>query len=84
MLGEFAAFSFFGGRVIGFRSSVFLFFVVLPGFALVSRLAGFGVLGDVPINVTLLDYVGDRPIWPQMMDTGVVLNVVVLHRRRSG
>ena len=80
MLREFAAFSFFGGCVIGFRSSVFLFFVVLPGFVLVSRLAGFGVLGDVPINVTLLDRAGARPIRPQMMDTGVVLNVIIPHR----
>ena len=80
MLGELAAFPFFGGRIIRFSCSVFLLFVVLPRLALVSRLAGFGVLGDVPVNVALLVRVGARPIRPQMMHTGVMLDVVVLHR----
>ena len=84
MLGELVAFSFFGGRTLRLRAGVILFFVILPELSLVSRLAGFGVLGDVSIDVTLLERVGTCSIWPQMMDTGVVLDVVILHHKRSG
>ena len=80
MLRELAAFSFFGGCTIRLRGSVFLLFVILSGLALVSRFAGFGVLGNVPIDVTLLDRVGACPVRPEMMNTGVVLNVFILHR----